>query len=139
MVSGLSKECFSKIDLCEGCLLGKMPQHPFPIQHSKCQNPLQLVHNDICGPSPTKSITGSHYFISFVDDYSHFKVVTFLETKVQATWAFKNDIRLRENIIQRSIQQLQTNGGCEYCSRAFNELYQAQGIRHRISAPHTQQ
>ena len=119
MVSGLSKECFSKIDLCEGCLLGKMPQHPFPIRHNKYQNPLQFVHNDICGPFPTKSITRSHYFISFVDDYTRFTLITFLKTKDQAIQAFKNYIQLVENITRRSIKQLQTDGWHEYCSSAF--------------------
>ena len=68
MVIGLLKERFTTIDLCEGCLFGKMPQHPFPIRQSKSKSLLQLVHNDICGPFPTKSITGSKYFISFIGD-----------------------------------------------------------------------
>ena len=110
MVSGLPKECFSKFEFCEGCLLGKMPQHPFPIRHSKCQNPLQLVYSDICGPFPTKSITGSHYFISFVDDYTRFTVITFLKTKDQALQAFKNYTRLAEKEYNTKIHSTTTDG-----------------------------
>ena len=58
-------ECFSMINLCKGYLVGKMPEHQFD---KKCQHPIELVHNGSCGHFPTKSISGSEYFISFIDD-----------------------------------------------------------------------
>jgi hypothetical protein len=29
---------------------------------------LELIHSDLCGPFPIQSITGSRYFMIFVDD-----------------------------------------------------------------------
>ena len=46
---------------------------------------------------------------------------------------------LVENITERSIQQLQTDGGGEYNSNAFREYCQNKGIRHRKSTPNTPQ
>ena len=139
MVIGLPKEHFSAIELCEGCIFGKMSQHPFPIRQSKSEYLLQLVHSDICGPFPTTSITGSKYFISFIDDYSSFTVLTFLKSKNQALQAFKNYVTLAENITKETVQQLQTDGGGEYNSNAFKEYFQAKGIKHRKTTPHTPQ
>ena len=79
MVIGLPKERFSTTRVCEACLFGKMPQHPFSVRQSKSKYLLQLVHSDICGPFPTTSISGTKYFISFIDDYSRFTVITFLK------------------------------------------------------------
>ena len=30
--------------------------------------PLELVHSDVCSPMPTKSLGGSSYFVTFIDD-----------------------------------------------------------------------
>ena len=140
MVIGLPKEQFTtSLDLCEGCLLGKMPHHSFPLRQSRSRFPLQLVHSDLCGPFPTPSITGSHYFISFIDDYSRFTVITFLKTKNQALQALKNYLTLAENITKSKIQFLQTDGGGEYNSNALMDFCKSKGIHHRKSTPQTPQ
>ena len=94
MALGLPKARLTNLKICEGCILGKMPQHTFPSQQTTSSRPLQLVHSDLCGPFPTKSISGSVYFISFIDDYSKFIVITFLKAKNQALSAFKNYLSL---------------------------------------------
>ena len=33
---------------------------------------LKIVHTDICGPFPIKSVDGYDSFIIFIDDYSHY-------------------------------------------------------------------
>ena len=136
MVIGLPKEQFTTyVDLCEGCLLGKMHHHSFPLRQSRSLFPLQLVHSDMCGPFPTPSITGSHHFISFIDDYSKFIVITFLKTKNPALQAHKNYITLAENITQNKIQFLQIDGGGEYNLNAFMDFCKSKVIHHRKSSP----
>jgi hypothetical protein len=33
---------------------------------------LELIHSDLCGPFPIQSITGSKYFMIFVDDKTRY-------------------------------------------------------------------
>lgn len=48
--------------ICEACLAGK--QHWFKFDNSKTRatQVLELVHNDICGPTNTQSFGGTKYF-----------------------------------------------------------------------------
>ena len=69
MALGLPKAHLTNLKIFEGCILGKMPQHPFPCWQTTSSRPLQLFHNDLYGPFPTKSISGSIYLISFIDEF----------------------------------------------------------------------
>ena len=113
MALGLPKAHLANLKIYEGCILGKRPQHPFPRRQTTSRQPLQLVHSDLCGPFPTKSIIGSVYFISFIDNYSKFTVTTFLKTKNHALPAFKNYLHLAENPTNHKLKSLQTDGGWE--------------------------
>jgi hypothetical protein len=42
---------------------------------------MALIHSDICGPFPTQSFTSKVYFISFINDFSHFTTIFFLREK----------------------------------------------------------
>ena len=139
LVHGLPKEPFKPISLCESCILGKMPQQPFPKHRSRASTPLALVHSDLCGPFPTPSLSGAKYFISFIDDFSRFTILHFLKYKSQAYQAFKEYKARVEVQTSSKIKSLQTDGGGEYMSHEFQSLYQNEGIHHRISTPHTPQ
>jgi len=51
---------------------------------------LALIHIDLCGMIHLASLGGVHYFISFIDDFSHFTWLYFLKQKSKALQAFKN-------------------------------------------------
>ena len=42
---------------------------------------LELVHTDICDPFPTTSWNGQQYFITFIDDYSHYGYLYLIHEK----------------------------------------------------------
>ena len=55
----------------EACQLGKHHCNSFPRSLSSRQSSLfNLVHSDIWGPTRIKSISGFHYLVIFVDDFS---------------------------------------------------------------------
>ena len=57
--------------LYESCVERKMHRQPFqPSGDVRSTRKLQLVHSDVCGPMPTKSLGKKRYFVSFTDDYS---------------------------------------------------------------------
>ena len=43
--------------------------------------PLGLFHSDVCGPMSTESLSGARYFLTFVDDKTHYIWVYVLKCK----------------------------------------------------------
>lgn len=63
----------SKINsLCSACQMGKSHRLPLPPTNSISHGPLQLIHSDVWGPSPSKSVDGFQYYVTFLDDFSKF-------------------------------------------------------------------
>jgi hypothetical protein len=58
--------------VCPICPLAKQHKLSFPISTSVSKSPFDLVHCDIWGPLATKSINGSAYFLTIVDDFTRF-------------------------------------------------------------------
>ncbi|MCO5601449.1 hypothetical protein L7F22_055572 [Adiantum nelumboides] len=82
LCSGLPPN-LSSIDLCEGCIMGKASHKPFHRSQSRSSQLNQLVHSDLCGPMESASITGSLYFLTFIDDFSRYTTLYFLKQKSQ--------------------------------------------------------
>ena len=63
---------------CSLCTKAKMVRTIPKSRTSKASTPYKLVHSDVCGPFSTKTLTGSQYFISLLDDYlciAHLKFI----------------------------------------------------------------
>ena len=63
-----TKTC--KVNFCEHCVVGKKTRVKFSTVNHDTREILKYVHSDVWGPTKTASIGGSHYFVTFVDDFS---------------------------------------------------------------------
>ena len=87
---GVSLPGEKKLGFCEACVQGKMHRTPHkPLKEVRSTEKLQLVHMDVCGPMQTKSFGGSHYFITFTDDYSRCCNAYFMKENSEALSKFK--------------------------------------------------
>ena len=76
--------------LCDGCLIGKQKRTPFPSWTSyRDDEPLELVHGDICGPIKPATPSGKTLFLLLVDDESRFMWLILLQAKSEAAEAIK--------------------------------------------------
>ena len=57
--------------ICNACQLAKSHQLPYTHSIHRTTMPLELIHSDVWGPAPI-SVGGFRYYISFVDDFTHF-------------------------------------------------------------------
>ena len=66
--------------VCHGCEVGKSTRQPFsPSKSKRTTEILQVVHSDLAGPLQTKSIQGSIYIATFIDDHSKYAVIVLHE------------------------------------------------------------
>jgi hypothetical protein len=76
--------------MCDACLAGKHKRAPSPRQAiNRADEPLGLVHVDLCGPIDPPTPGGKRYFLLLVDDHSRFMWLHLLATKDQASAAIK--------------------------------------------------
>ena len=68
--------------------LTKQKRLPFPISNSFSQCPFALLHIDIWGAFHLPTHDGFRYFLTIVDDYSHFTWVYLLKTKFDVNSIF---------------------------------------------------
>lgn len=59
---------------CEVCVLAKHHKLPYKKSNYRAQRPLALVHTDVCEVL-IEAYDKSNYFVTYIDDYSGFKVV----------------------------------------------------------------
>ncbi|GBE78927.1 predicted protein [Sparassis crispa] len=132
LVTGLMLDSKQQPDpICEPCLAGKMHANPFPTSDSHASKPLELIHTDVHGPLPVCTHSGYRYWITFIDDYSRFRVVLLLKAKSEAFDAFKQYKAYAENLLEAKIKAVQDDKGGEYMSNAFIQFTQEAGIERR--------
>ncbi|MCO5590431.1 hypothetical protein L7F22_044401 [Adiantum nelumboides] len=127
------------IDLCEACIFGKMSRTKFPRSIHKTKQPLELVHSDVFGPLPVKSLTGNSYVLMFLDDYSKYTIIYFLKQKSETLKCFQHYHHLIERQISRPFKVHRTDNGGEYLSHAFQEYLLTHGIIHQLTIAYTPQ
>ncbi|HEX8607530.1 MAG TPA: DDE-type integrase/transposase/recombinase, partial [Pedobacter sp.] len=125
---------------CEPCILGKQHIQAIPRQSfHQTSRPLELIHSDLCGPFPHRSLKGSRYVLTFIDDYSRHTWVYFLATKDETFSIFQNFQHMAEKQTSLAISCLRTDRGGEYLSNAFNTYCDQQGIRRHLTNASTPQ
>ncbi|KAJ9561371.1 hypothetical protein OSB04_006531 [Centaurea solstitialis] len=125
--------------LCEICQLSKHTRVPYPLRPYVSSKPFSLIHSDIWGPSRIKNISGSKWFITFIDDHTRVCWVYLLTDKSEASNTFKIFHTMVQNQFQTTIHTLRTDNGREYFNSSLGTYLSDHGIIHQSSCPNTPQ
>lgn len=68
----LSNIDFSDFNTCVECIKGKLTAKVIREMINRCENVLNLIHTNTCGPFTQVTLGSFRYFISFIDDFSHY-------------------------------------------------------------------
>ncbi|WVZ81049.1 LOW QUALITY PROTEIN: hypothetical protein U9M48_028476 [Paspalum notatum var. saurae] len=81
-------------------------------------DPLELVHDDLCGPIKPATHGGRRYFLLLVDDSSRFMWLRLLTAKDHAVEAIKEIKARAEMEMGKKLKVLRTDRGGEFDSRS---------------------
>jgi transposase InsO family protein len=125
--------------LCTSCYEGKQSHHPAPKEATRrAAKTLALIHSDLCGMIQPRSLAGSHYFITFTDDYSRYTWIFFMRKKSDSLGCFQKFKATVELAFPGLlIQAFRSDRGGEYISTAFTEFLQASGIHRELTQAYT--
>jgi transposase InsO family protein len=122
---------------CDTCVITKHRCTPFPAEAQyRAQDPLELVHGDLCGLISPATPSGRRYFLLLVDDATRYIWVALLTTKDAAADAVKHLQALAEKKSGRKLRALRTDNGREFTVTEF-AAYCAEGIERHYSAPYS--
>ena len=137
LVNQLDYNTSGEIGICEACIGGKQCKNSFKPSETVTSMPLELVHSDVCGKMGQKSLGGAEYFLTLLDDKTHYTWVYPLKTKDQVFEHFKWWQAEVENFTGQRVKTLRTDNGGEFTSKSFQAHLKACGIRHELTVPKT--
>ncbi|TQD69871.1 hypothetical protein C1H46_044597 [Malus baccata] len=132
---------------CVDCVKGKMTNFR-KLDAKRCHDLLEIIHTDICGPFPTKTICGNSYFVNFIDDFSRFCYTYLLSEKSSVLDCFKIYKTEVEKQLGKTIKIVRSDRGGEYfgryseagqCKGPFALFLEQQGIVAQYTTPGTPQ
>ena len=85
----------------------------------------------------TQSLGGALYFLTFVDDKSHYTWVYVLKHKSEVLQKLKEWKALVETSSGYRLKKLRTDNGGEYCSDEFEQFCKGEGVHHELMVPKT--
>lgn len=124
-------------EICSICAQTKITRLPFTKVSGKVtKRPLEVVHSDICGPISPTTYDNKRYFLTFLDDYTHFSMVYLLESKNEVFKCFTEFEARVTNLTGYRIGSLYCDNGSEYCSHNFKAFCRTKGIHIRYNVPY---
>ena len=126
------------VGACEHCILGKQKKVSFSKAGKTLKaEKLELVHTDVWGPAPVKSVGNSRYYVTFIDDSTRKVWVYFLKNKSDVFSVFKRWKTEVENQTGLKVKSLKSDNGGEYDSQEFKDFCSEHGIRMIKTIPGT--
>ena len=130
LVRGFGYDSSHVIDFCEPCIGGKIHRNPFPKSgRERAKEPLELVHSDVCGKISSPSLGQAEYFVTFIDDKTHYTWVYVMKHKSEVFEKFMEWKAFVEKSSSYKVKKLRTDNGGEYVSTEF-EGYLKEPIHH---------
>ena len=130
LVVGLDYELNNDSIICKSCCKSKSSRVPFKSSNRHASKPFELVHTDLCGKLDP-SIGGVLYFLTFIDDFTHYTWVYILKAKSETFDRFKEWKLLFEKQFKYSVKTLRSDNGEEYTSAEFEHFLKQEGIVHQ--------
>lgn len=143
MVNGMAmqlKDFDQKKPFCDSCLFGKQTRDSFKnMELPRSKRPLALVHSDVCGYFEECTFDGYRYYVTFIDDYTHFTVIYLLRHKNEVLKCFKQYEAMASAHFDKKISCLRTDNGTEYYNTEFIDFCNENGINMVSTVPYTPQ
>ncbi|KAL2325560.1 hypothetical protein Fmac_024618 [Flemingia macrophylla] len=130
----LRPSCLDKQFTCNTCHYAKQKKLPFSLSDSYASNPFDLLHIDIWGPCSKLSLHGHKYFLTIVDDNTHFTWIFLMTNKAETRTHVINFIQHVETQFEKHVKAIRTDNGLEF---SMTQFFESKGIIHQTTCIET--
>lgn len=129
----------SSREICDSCKKGKSARLPFNrVIRLQSKRIGELLHCDLWGPAPVEGLNGERYYLSILDDFSHFSTIYLLCKKSEAEDHLIGHI-LKMNSDNKKVSRIRSDCGGEFSSNKFKKFCLDQGISQEFTAGYSPQ
>ena len=102
-----------RYDICE---LSKSYHTSFLLILNKNSFSFMVIHSDVWGSSKVPTLSGSRWFVTFIDDCTRMTWLCLMKTKDEVNLLFQNFHKMIETQYNAKVQVLHSDNGGEYQS-----------------------
>lgn len=141
LVDGLPAGKWEPLEQCEVCAREKTVSFPHRPSNSRASDLLELVHLDLMGPYPERSLGGGLHGMVFTDDHSRHLWVHVVSNRSEAPYVLRAFLTRAKIQKGKTILRLRTDrapelGGQEKLFNEFAKVCDEFGIIHEFSPPY---
>ena len=122
---------------CPTCAITKSTRIPFSGHRTRSTDILQVVHGDLAGPMPVKSIGKHQYAFLLIDDYSRAGWMLALKEKSDAPIAFELWANRITNGTDKTIKTVMFDNAKELVAGRMKQFCDSRGIKIISSVPYS--
>ncbi|CAM8953513.1 unnamed protein product [Rhodiola kirilowii] len=122
---------------CTVCPLAKQTRLSFPLSTHNTSVPFELVHSDVWGPFHVPTISGAHYFLTMVDDYSRAVWTFLMRQKSEAADIIIEFFQMINTQFGKTVKIFRSDNGGEFFSNKLTSFFLSKGCIHQSSFPYT--
>ncbi len=130
---------FDPNNVCEICQMGKQTRKSLRKEKARDRSKtlLENVRSDV-NELPIRSIDGENYFVTFIEESTHFTNVFLLKQKSEGLKYYKHYLNRMISITNRpGIANLYCNNGGEYTSKEFDDYVASLGTNQKKTIGNT--
>jgi hypothetical protein len=116
-----------------------MARPPFGNSNRPATKVLERIHLDTVGPISPTAVSGERYWVTAVDEFSHYVIALTVKNKEGISEAVKSLLSLWQRQHQATVQCIRTDRGTEFYNQQLKSFCAQEGIRFETSAPYTPQ
>jgi hypothetical protein len=124
---------------CISCQLGKQPALSFNNSESHATASFDLIHFDVWGPSHVASMSGSRYFVIFVDNFSRYTWVFLMKSRSELLDIYCTFAKMVQTQFSKPIKAFRSDNALEYTQHDFQAILKHYGTIPHLSCPGTSQ
>ena len=100
---------------------------------------LEVIHSGVCGPMHTPTYSGKRYFVTFIDEYSHYHKMYLLKNQSEVSLKFVQFVALAEMQTGKRMRLVRSDSGGENTSGTMSKLCEDHCIVQKFNPPYTPQ
>ena len=99
---------------CDIYELAKSHRASFQLILNKSPLLFMVIHSDVWGPSKVPTLSGSHWFVTFIDDCTKMTWLCLMKTKDEVNLLFQKFHKMIETQYNAKVRVLRSDNGGEY-------------------------